>query len=124
MSALSDSYQLEFWIPKGRKSGSWVQSGALPAGHHYSRTWRRVKPGHAHKDKLGHSLRLTAGYARDRSAQCDAYCQWARLAGLKTVTAFRDDHISNKSAKLFAFEPAQVFVGDFIGPLTVEEVLP
>jgi hypothetical protein len=82
-------FQLEFWIPKGRKGGEWVQADALPAGHQYSRTWRKVLRGHSHKAKLSHSIAsVKAGYARDALAQCKAYIDWARASGLRTVHVF------------------------------------
>ncbi len=133
MSALTDTYQLEFWAPKGRKGGAWVAASPADTGapNGRFRSWRRVKPGHTHKDKLAHSIAAVrpCGYASGgkestRTDRCDQYVRWALYAGLRAVHVFRNDHISTAAAKIAGLEPVPVELADFIGPLTVEEVLP
>lgn len=114
------SMQLEFWIPKGRKGGEWKPAHAIPAGNY--RTWRKVFRVHTHADKLAHSIgRVTAGYSRTRAQMCNAYCQWARFAGLPAVHTYGGDPVSNKSARLFNFVPIEVDAADFIGPAPTAE---
>lgn len=86
-------FQMEFWIPKGRKGGSWVPAHSVPAGNY--RTWRKVKVGHEHADKIAHSItmRERAG-VRTKQDVMDQYCDWARKAGLQSVHVYRDDFLS------------------------------
>jgi len=113
--------QTEFWIPKGRKGGSWVPMHAVPVGNY--RTWRRVLPGHTHKDKMAHSI------ARIRDVrcplntvkrQCETYLQWARLNGLNTVSVFPGSY-GQSAAKPFGFTARTVDLADYNGEPAPDE---
>ena len=112
-------FQLEFWVPKGRKGGAWVPQNAAPVGNY--RTWRKVKVGHEHPDKLRHSITMIDRPSnRTRSQVCDDYCKWARLNGVQP-TIYAGDPISRNAARaaMYVTETLRaVDVTDFIGPVS------
>ncbi len=112
--------QLELWVPKGRKGGSWVTPEALPAGHDpslYAKTWRKVLPGHKHKDKLAHSIAMRDRYSRDHATVCEQYCAWARNAGVSNVTIYSDNPHSGNAARTAGFyDSREVTRDDILGP--------
>lgn len=107
--------QLEFWIRKGRKGGAWVPASAPAIPPASYRTWRRVKPGHAHKDKLAHSIARIRD-CRDPfntiARQCETYTQWARLKGLASVSVFPSSY-GQSVAKSFGFAAHVVDPADY-----------
>jgi hypothetical protein len=115
--------QLEFWIPKGRKGGSWVTAKDSPLSERpNSRTWRRVRPGHSYPDKLAHSIAsVKAGYARAVETQIKDYLAWAHVRGLTRVHAFTGCKVARKWAPGFALEVVTVDPADFIGPAPAAE---
>lgn len=113
--------QMEFWAPKGRKGGEWKVSVYAPTDGVY-KTWRKVRRGHSHPDKLAHPLRLTAGYARDRKAQCELYTAWAVSVNLQSVAVFAGDKYSKDAAKIARLVGRPVLVADFIGDAPAPEV--
>lgn len=113
--------RLEFWKPKDRKGGAWVpaEPGEFLDGS-YFRTWRKVRPGHSHADKLTHSIAMhPAGYAVDSKTQCERYLQWARLKGLTAVSVFPASH-GQSAAKPFGFAAREVDPTDYNGEPAVD----
>lgn len=92
------AFQMEFWIPKGRKGGAWVPAHSVPVGNY--RTWRKVKVGHEHADKIAHSITMRdrAG-VRTKQDVMDQYCDWARKAGLPYVHVYHDDFLAISRAR-------------------------
>lgn len=109
--------RLEFWAPKGRKGGAWVPAapGEFLDGS-YFRTWRKVRPGHSHADKLTHSIASVrgTGYAVDSKTQCERYLQWARLKGLTAVSVFPASY-GQSASKPFGFAARVVDPADYNG---------
>ncbi len=122
---MSAVMQLEMWTPKGRRgAGSWsVVPSDTP--RETLKTWRLVKVGHSHKDKLTHgiTMRDTAS-VRDRYTVCAEYCDWAKARGLTSVTVYRDDTggVSYRAARERCLGRREVRVADHIGPAPAAEV--
>jgi hypothetical protein len=114
--------QLEFWLPKGRKGGAWVKAAPDEfLDGSYFRTWRKVRFGHSHADKLAHSIApRAAGYAVDSKAQCERYLARARLKGLQTVSVFPKSY-GQSAAKPFGFTSRAVDPADYDGNAPIAE---
>jgi hypothetical protein len=113
--------QTEFWIPKGRKGGSWARIPDPVPGLY--KTWRKVRPGHSHADKLAHSItriRDTRCLLNTVERQCETYLQWARLNGLNTVSVFPGSY-GQSAAKPFGFTARPVDLVDYNGEPATDE---
>ena len=112
--------QLEFWVPKGRKGGSWV-AGEHDENHY--RAWRKVRQFHQHADKLSHSIAgvKPRGYARAVDYKVKEYLEWARARGLTRVHSFTGCKIAPKWAPA-GLELVPVDPAEFIGPAPIAEV--
>lgn len=114
--------RMEFWIPKGRKGGSWIPCAVAPVGNYKTR--RKVFDSHNHADKLAHSIATVkaCGYRNDAEAQVSAYMAWARARGLTRVHMFTGcKHAPKWGAGL---ELAPVDPAEFIGDAPAPEVDP
>lgn len=121
----SPQFQMEFYIPgKCKHSGTWIPQHALAVGDYSRHAWRKVLVGHTHKDKMSHSIATvrSCGYAAMQRAQCERYCQWARLKGLTSVSTYRDDWLSNHFAMVFALATNEIDAAEIIGPAPTAEV--
>lgn len=114
--------QLQFWIPKGRKSGRWVPHHETPVGNY--RTWRKVRPSNNHADKLAHSIGAvkSCGYARSVADQVALYMTWAAVRGLARVHRFNNcKYVPPRCGSL---EIVSVDPAEFIGPAPAPELDP
>ncbi len=117
--------QLEFRIPKGRKGGSWVKAAPDEfLDGSYFRTWRKVRPGHKHADKLTHSITRIRDMRCPLNTierQCEMYLAWARLKGLQTVSVFPGSY-GQSAAKPYGLTARAVDPSDYAGnaPITEE----
>ncbi len=110
--------QLEFWIPKGRKGGRWLQIPDPVPGMY--KTWRKVRPYHNYANKLAHSIArvkdITSNSKEARGDTCERYLAWARMRGLKAVTIYRG------SERPLGFDVREVEISDILGPAPSPEL--
>ncbi len=120
--------QMEFWVRKGREAGKWIPQhlmfGIVTDGY---TPWRRVKPGHKHKDKLAHSIaprvRLsdnqTAGRVTSRTDKVSEYLDWAARKSLHEVTVYANDPVSMMAGA--RFRTKTIAVSEILGPAPDDE---